>query len=547
MAHALTPVTVAWDANNPAPDGYVIYWGTSSGNLTNSHDAGGATQYTIPDLTEGVTYYFAATAYEDDNGVRNESTYSEILSHTIAPLNSNPTTPLAPSGPASGFIQTAYSFSASASDPDDEQLEYEFDWGDGAISGWGNYTQSHTWLSTGDYCVNVRARDVHGATSAWSNCGSINIILNTHTIAASAGTHGNISPSGSVTVNNGADQSFSINPNQYYRVADVVVDGSSVGSQTAYTFDNVDRDHTIVVSFVVDNQPPVSNAGADKSVRVSETVQLDGSGSSDANGDSLTYNWSFVSKPNGSDATLSSTGIVNPSFEVDLAGNYTVQLIVNDGTVNSAPDTVTISTENSAPVADAGADQAVLVNDTVQLNGGGSSDVDGDSVIFNWSLVSRPDGSDATLSSTGIVNPSFEVDLAGNYTVQLIVNDGTVNSAPDTVTISTENSAPVANAGADQAVLVNDTVQLDGGGSSDVDGDSVIFNWSLVSRPDGSDATLSSTGIVNPSFEVDVAGTYTSADRQRWYGEQRTGYGDDFHGEHRAGGQCRSGSGGPGQ
>ena len=65
MVHALTPVTVAWDANNPAPDGYVIYWGTSSGNLTNSHDAGGATQYTIPDLTEGVTYYFAATAYED--------------------------------------------------------------------------------------------------------------------------------------------------------------------------------------------------------------------------------------------------------------------------------------------------------------------------------------------------------------------------------------------------------------------------------------------------------------------------------------------------
>ena len=44
MAHALLPVTVAWDANNPAPDGYIIYWGTSSGNLTTSHDAGSATQ-----------------------------------------------------------------------------------------------------------------------------------------------------------------------------------------------------------------------------------------------------------------------------------------------------------------------------------------------------------------------------------------------------------------------------------------------------------------------------------------------------------------------
>ena len=58
---------------------------------------------------------------------------------------------------------------------------------------------------------------------------------------------------------------------------------------------------------------------------------------------------------------LSSTSAVKPTFDVDVAGTYMVQLIVNDGTVDSAPDTVTISTENSAPVADAGADQAVLV------------------------------------------------------------------------------------------------------------------------------------------------------------------------------------------
>jgi len=84
MAYALLPVTVAWDASSPSPDGYVLYWGTSSGNLTNSHDAGDATQYTIPNLTEGDTYYFAATAYEDSDGVRNESIPSVEISHTIA-------------------------------------------------------------------------------------------------------------------------------------------------------------------------------------------------------------------------------------------------------------------------------------------------------------------------------------------------------------------------------------------------------------------------------------------------------------------------------
>ena len=174
-------------------------------------------------------------------------------------------------------------------------------------------------------------------------------------------------------------------------------------------------------------------------------------------GDSLTFTWSIVSKPGGSNATLSDTQAVKPVFDVDVAGNYTVQLIVNDGTVNSAPDTVTISTENSAPVSHAGADQAVLVNDTVQLDGSASSDVDGDTLTFTWSFVSKPGGSTATLSDTTVVKPTFDVDIAGTYTVQLIVNDGTVNSAPDTVTISTENSAPVSHAGADQAVLVNDT------------------------------------------------------------------------------------------
>jgi hypothetical protein len=84
------------------------------------------------------------------------------------------------------------------------------------------------------------------------------------------------------------------------------------------------------------NEPPVADAGPDQSVSVSQTVTLDGSGSSDADNDPLTYLWSMESAPLGSGATLSDPTAVTPGFVADLQGTYVVQLIVNDGLENSA-------------------------------------------------------------------------------------------------------------------------------------------------------------------------------------------------------------------
>ncbi len=71
----------------------------------------------------------------------------------------------------------------------------------------------------------------------------------TRTITASAGTGGTITPSGSVTVSDGADQSFVITPASGYLVRDVLVDGASVGAVSSYTFTNVTDNHTIAATF----------------------------------------------------------------------------------------------------------------------------------------------------------------------------------------------------------------------------------------------------------------------------------------------------------
>src|SRR5207245_3889912 len=189
---------------------------------------------------------------------------------------------------------------------------------------------------------------------------------------------------------------------------------------------------------------------------------LDGSASSDVDGNPLSYQWSLTTRPAGSLATLSDPTVVQPTLTLDKPGTYIAQLIVNDGIASSAPDAVAISTLNSPPVANAGPDQSAGVGTLVQLDGSASSDVDGNPLSYQWSLTTRPVGSLATLSDPTVVQPTLTLDKPGTYIAQLIVNDGIASSAPDTVAISTQNSPPVANAGSDQSALVGTLVQLDG-------------------------------------------------------------------------------------
>ena len=134
-------------------------------------------------------------------------------------------------------------------------------------------------------------------------------------------------------------------------------------------------------------------------------------------------------------------------------GNAHFQLMLNvDKNGDGSPDRVVgfgvnvhvegVESVNTAPVANAGPDQTVFVGDTVTCNGSGSHDADGDPLTFLWSFEDVPAGSAPVLSSTTAMNPTFVANVAGTYTLKLIVNDGLENSTPDTMDITVEEEQP---------------------------------------------------------------------------------------------------------
>ncbi|MBK8363126.1 MAG: lamin tail domain-containing protein [Bacteroidetes bacterium] len=185
--------------------------------------------------------------------------------------------------------------------------------GSGSITGYqwnesgtpisGETASTFNATAPGSYTVSITA-DGCTATSA-----PFVITFTQYTIAASAGSNGSISPSGSVSVDCGANQTFTITPNSGYQVQDVLVDAVSVGAVTTHTFTNVTAAHTISATFslIPCASPATANAGTDATV-CSGDYTLAGS----IGGAATTGTW-----------TSSGTGTFNPSNVFGTATSYT--------------------------------------------------------------------------------------------------------------------------------------------------------------------------------------------------------------------------------
>src|SRR5690606_24720857 len=104
---------------------------------------------------------------------------------------------------------------------------------------------------------------------------------------------------------------------------------------------------------------------------------------------------------------------------------------------------------------------------------------DGALLVYDWTLLSVPAGSNASLAQTGTALTSLYADVAGEYSLSLVVHYEGIASEPLNVTITAgaANSKPVADAGGPYTVERGQTLTLDGTASSDADNDALSYRW----------------------------------------------------------------------
>ena len=531
--------TLAWDANDPAPDGYRLFQRSEgqSYNYSTPVWSGATTSAAVDNLTDGTNYYFVVRAYQgsDESGDSNEVSYRydppATASYTIT-ATAGPNGSISPSGAITVEEGASATFGFVANSG--YQIEHiEID--GQSMNPLG--AQSYTFTSVNqDHTIAV----FFSATS--------------HAITATAGTNGSITPSGNITVADGSSQTFGIAPNAHYHVAGLTVDGNAVAASNSYTFQNVTSNHTIAAAFAIDTYTLSASAGANGTISpASASVPYGGSstftitpaaGYRVANvtvdgasvGAISTYQFTSVRTNHTIAATfandtLNITASAGPGGSISPSGTFSVirgedvrltisansgyeieNLLVDNTSVGPQSSYVlenvdsnhviqaTFAAPNVAPVADAGPDQTVDEAQLVTLSGLNSSASDGGIAGYQWRQIQ---GADVVLSDPRAAETTFtapDVNVEGEALVfELTVTDQDGDTDTDTaiVNVTWVNMAPTAAAGGDQTVSEGNQVRLDASKSIDPDDGISGYQWRQTGGPV---VALSGSNSVSPAF-----------------------------------------------
>jgi microcystin-dependent protein len=316
----------------------------------------------------------------------------------------------------------------------------------------------------------------------------------------------------------------------------VVNEVTDVGPTALYNISITDPDSNTTTFNNQDNSTFNDSDGvfAETSTNSGSTIILNGSPSSDADGDLISYEWTQISGtstlisgtltteeitfdiPTGSEGenidiqlTVSST---NEQSQETKSDTSTATFIVGDYTTFNGSSSPT--GENQAPIANAGVDQSITYTPntsfTIDLNGTSSTDSDLGTLSYQWDEITgilTSNGISISDANTSTPFVFFDGGLPAeespiNLEFRLIVTDngGLTDSDRSLVSLTadnTQNQPPIANAGVDETVTEGSTVTLDGSGSSDSDISTLSYQWTQIN---GISVTLNNSNTSVASF-----------------------------------------------
>jgi len=236
------------------------------------------------------------------------------------------------------------------------------------------------------------------------------------------------------------------------------------------------------------NTPPIADAGEDVTMHLKSfddeyRVTFDASGSKDADGDNLTYNWNF------GDGAQAEGRCVTHTYK--RSGGHKVTLVVDDGSGSSCSndaDSLVVYL-NKPPVASAGDDRSICVHDRVTFDGNSSFTEQGENLTYTW------DFGDGNKAAGPRVTHKYA--KGGKYYASLTVDDnmGTEYSRSTDVAIVNVNSLPIANLQAPEQACTGRVVTFDASASQDADGDALKFRWDL-----GDGTTKEAASVTNHTY-----------------------------------------------
>ncbi len=301
-------------------------------------------------------------------------------SGTTACHNATNRSPTAvPGGPYSGVEGGGVTFDGSgSSDPDGDAITYAWDFGDGT-SGTG-VRPSHTYADNGSYTATLTVTDSRGAASAPAPTTATiaNAVPVVNPAASQTATAGSVFTFNATFTDPGANDTpwtYTIDWGDGSPQTTGTVTSQANSITGTHTYATLGTDTVLVtvtdkdggagpgkvtVTVAGANHPPTAVAGGPYSGTEGAAVSFDGSGSTDPDGDALTYAWTFGDGSSG-------TG-VRPTHTYADNGSYTTTLIVTDArTAASAPATSTATIANAPPVVNAGANQTATVGSPFTL------------------------------------------------------------------------------------------------------------------------------------------------------------------------------------